>query len=313
VVLITDDGPFVYGTCVFCSAGLPWARKARTICDRRECKSAASAASGRQAAARARRRQIEAAERTCTGPCGRTLPQDRDHYSIRKRDDDGTIRWDAQCKRCRNEQHRRRYAERADYRAKKLADARRQRDRERALMEADPDFAAEQRQRKREWQAAYRAAHPDRIRKWQARYRRSVKRSPTKLRRKREGQRIGYRLRAERAGRTVRVRTVERDRDEQRQHYGRLPVAPLAEAVERHIARELAVFGATGAANITRESIAESLGTTARTLSAWKPDDDGTAERVLVKFDTADAILQALGLHPFDVWQDPDVLALWGC
>lgn len=243
--------------------------------------------------------------------CGEVKPWNAEHFypCHRGRSEDAPAhRFDSWCKDCRRRASRESHARRRD-----AANATNEAARLRRLASETPEQRADRLERQRQSSERYRKADPERFARLQAEARARVMADPVRRAKRNEAARLRYRMQAEREGRDVRPRTRERDRDEGRTRYGRLPAAPLAAAVERHIARELAVFGATGAANITRESLAESLGTTARTLSAWREDEDGNAERQRVAFDTADAILQALGLHPFDVWDDPDVLALWGC
>jgi hypothetical protein len=307
VVGLTAEGsPFVHGLCGVCDDPLPAPRRA--ICDRRSCKSAASALGGRRASARGRRRRkADAAERTCAGPCGRTLPQDRAHFAIRGLRDDGTVRgWDAGCKSCRREAQRARYRERPEYRDAKLRQAVEQRDRIKARMEVDAEFRDAERARGRAYQRDYARRHPERVKAWQAGYRRKVAADPELRRRKRENERIDARLRAERQGRTIRARESVRVRDEAQVAHPPLPARELGEAVEWHITRALSTSW-HAETSATRETLAEGLGTTARTVRAWL-----TGERATVRFDTADAVLTALGLAPFDVWDDPDVLALFG-
>jgi hypothetical protein len=253
--------------------------------------------------ARRRAAQPSPTERTCP-QCSRTLPLDADHFYVDKRAPDGSVvkfaRWCKECKRA--------YQSVGKFAAKDLG---RRREQHRKLMEAakdDPELMARIRAERARRGRECRASNPERVRAAQRRYREKLKADPERLRAQRESRRIAERLRRERQGKPLKpTRWKEAERDEHRHAISPVPAKPLAEALERRMVRMLHEANTGGDSGVSRESIAESWGASERSIRAWRE-----GEREKVQFNVADRLLVATGLLPWDVWDDPDVLALWG-
>lgn len=305
---MTVDGPFVFGQCVVCDAGLPTVRKGnrpRKLCDDPACKSEYASYTRRRAAVRHRTAPLPDT-RKCNG-CRRRLPLNLEHFASVGKTPEGRPRYQGTCKRCRNRRARARYRKNAAYRERQRAKAAEQHAEHKRRMAEDPDYATAVRDHEAKKRRQWRRENPEDAREARRAYDARVAADPKRLQARRENSRIRRRLRAEAAGRSMeslnRVRSV-RERDEAHSRMGRLPARELGEAIERRRGGE------------DLETFAQGLGTTARTIYAWLPREgqDGETlppERELVQFDVADAILTALGLHPWDVWSDGDVLALW--
>lgn len=291
---MTPDGsPFVFGTCVVCEVGLERprrGRKLRTLCGERECRAEFAGYSVRRAAVR-RRSEPGPTERKCPGPCGRTLPVGPEHFAAHGRLPDGSPKYVGRCKDCRNADARARYARDREYAERKRAQTAARVEAERLRAAQDPAFAAGLRAQRAEQRRRWRRENPELARAARKRHHDRVQADPARRLAALETRRITTRLRAEQEGRTVRARRHERERDER--PMPTLPARPLAEALLRLLP------GGHG-------EVAAAVGMNARTLYAWK-----SGERDLVAFDDADTILLRAELLPFDVWEDPDVLALW--
>jgi hypothetical protein len=306
---------FPYGTCAICDGGLPRPRKPsqpRTICDAPACISEHRRFAARRGNAPRSRRKREATTRACP-QCARDLPLSPDHWYVDRRNEDGSIAalsiWCKVCKRwyqmvgrwVRQELAEQGRLTRAMARHAVL----------RRMIDEEPDLLARAMARRAATLNAYRSRHPEMVAAQGRRQRERVKADPVRLRRRRESRRIASRLRRERQGQPLNQRSChEAERDEQQAgiRVPMVPAKPLADVLERRMAAMLHEAWAGGDAAVSRETLAESWGTTDRSLRAWR---DG--ERQTMHFNVADALLVAMDLLPWDVWDDPDVLALWPC
>ena len=118
---------------------------------------------------------------------------------------------------------------------------------------------------------------------------------------------MAYALRAERRGEVV--HGYERSHHERGGFRFRVPARALGSVVEEYIQRQLSNTYCPDDADIntTRELVAKTLGTTARTVYAWR-----SGERIWVGLDMADRILLALGLNWWEVWDEPEPPAVSG-
>lgn len=177
------------------------------------------------------------------------------------------------------------------------------------------------RERRRAAEAAYKARRmaedPEgeraRRRELQRQARERRKKNPAAMRRYRETARMDARLRAERAGRTMRSSEKVRERDEVAA--GRmpfLPAKPLGDVLEARIQKALAgreYGGVEGSTQPTRETVCQGYGATIRDLLDWK-----SGRREGVRFDTAERVMIALDLLWFDIWppeEFPEVAAVF--
>lgn len=155
----------------------------------------------------------------------------------------------------------------------------------------------------RECQRSYRRENVALVSAAQRRWRDKVLADPVRHEASLEARRIRQALRRERDGKPLRTRVRhEREVSEQleRNHLPSLPARPLGEAVMRR-ARIVACQE-----DIDKETVVAGWGGSLRSVSAW-----ATGDRELVQFDVADALLTNAGLHPWDVWDDPAVLAVF--
>lgn len=150
------------------------------------------------------------------------------------------------------------------------------------------------------WNADWRRRNVERSRGYQKAYRERIRKDPQRWRAHLENQRISYRLRQERRGRpleAIRPGAVPDVRGDG----GLVPVAPLVPFVRAWLATLDLPEGDEGSSAVTQ------IGVQGRRWFDWR-----TGRATMIRFDVADRVIVALDLLPFDVWDDPDVLALWG-
>lgn len=282
-------GPFVYGTCAVCVAGLPRpnrSRKLRVICpDNPECKRQVSVYAARRAHAVIRRRPARDT-RTCS-VCGETKPLDGEHFYPRSKTKG---LWDYWCKTCRLEKSRQSHARHRERRNEAHRVAHRNR-----VENETPEQRAERLERIRLSSERYRRRHPERFARLQAESHQRAMEDPVRRARFFESRRIRYRLKAASEGREVAARSpVSSGRGR------RVPVAPIALAVAEWANRRLTCsFTADGMPGADLESLIAGLGTSARTVRRWQSGESPTAN-----FDVADAVVTGMECLWFDVY-DP--------
>jgi hypothetical protein len=287
-----------YGPCAFCPTMLPPPKcrpsRPRSICDDAECRRQASVYGARILNVRlARKRTEPKREHTCA-QCGETKPFTHEFFFVDKRDaETGEIvrlsRW---CKECKRRYQRKQLAD-ADWRAHRNERTRALHAIRMAEAANDPQLMVELRAAWAAKERAWRARNPEASRASGRRYREKLKKDPARVRRQRENARIAYRLRKERAGRSLseRMRT-EGLRDDANHRIHRLPSLELAAAIDRWLAGE-------------SEDAVQALGIDSRMLRAWR-----SGEYTTVLFDVADRVLLAMGLPWWEVWSSDDERAV---
>jgi hypothetical protein len=167
---------FPYGRCAVCDGGLPRPRqesRPRVICDEPECRLAAARYGS---AIGIRRRARIYAERygdrttyTCS-LCGVEKPLTLEHFTVDKRNPDGTVarwaRWCRPCKRGQWKAYRQRHADRVRQHYREASAMRADR------MKSDPEYAERVRAVQRQAAAKRRRLKADVVREQNAAYRR---------------------------------------------------------------------------------------------------------------------------------------------
>jgi Zn ribbon nucleic-acid-binding protein len=158
----------------------------------------------------------------------------------------------------------------------------------------DPEKWARRNASKRAWEKR----HPARSREAQRRYEERLRADPVRWARHLENKRMQYRLRQERAGRSLDAIKTQPAPTIRESRINRVPAAPLAAAIDRYARRN----------GLELAEVCESAGIDPRNQYGW-----GHGERDTVQFDVADRVLQALGLLWFDVWDydDPAARRAW--
>lgn len=260
-------------TCYACVTVKPWAAfepRAR-VC--RDCHAE------RQRIAQAKRRpKTKAGYRTCCD-CHELKPLTvahfyRDTYRSKR---EGRVEFMRNCRAC----HIRRVNERA-----------------KRKREADPEG---RRAKEAEWQREWRARNPERSREYKRRHYARVRKDPVRWQARLEANRMFYRLRAEREGRSLAEITARLTSDRERL-FGFVPVAPLIPLVSAYVA----AYARESDGGRDEAAALADLGLTSRRWWAWR-----TEEATQTHLELADAVLTGLGLNPWDVWEGDD-LKVWG-
>lgn len=304
---------FPYGTCAICDGGLPAPRKPsqpRTICDAPACVSEHRRFAARRGNAPRARRARQATTRACP-QCARDLPLSPEHWYVDRRNEDGSIAaFSIWCKACKCwYQTLGRWARMELAEQGRLTRAMSRHAVLRRMLDEEPDLLARALARRAAGLNAYRSRRPEMVAAQGRRRRARIKADPARLRRQREDRRIASRLRREREGKPLNQRSRHEAAHEDRLHaIPAVPAKPLADALERRMAAMLHEAWTGGEAGVSREGIAAAWGTCERSIRAWS-----NGERQTMHFNVADALLVATDLLPWDVWDDPEVLALWPC
>lgn len=203
--------------------------------------------------------------------CRETKDLERDFYKARREMLGKPGDWGYQCKGCKQKQLK--------------ALERRQR----ADPEKGPVLRAYYARLAREW----RARNPERDRARRKAYEERLRKDSMRYTRRLENKRIEYRLRAERAGRTVRNLPARMGAEPS----PNLPAPPLAELLDGMAQQYEGGVAALG----------EALGFSPRNLYGWRE-----GQRPYVKFHVADRILTNAGVAWWEVWTEeryPDLHA----
>lgn len=285
------------GTCRICGGPTPPHSnpgKKRKVCDDPECLHAVRADAARKArAVYVARHNVQARTHYTCSSCGKEKPLTPEHFYVERRDPDtgAVVAWARWCIPCKLERSRTSNLTPAQLEQRNKA-ARLAYRRRLVKLKRDPSELAEARAKWRMRSRVWRAANPAKAREAQRRYMRKVKSDPQLRRAVLERSRMAGRLRREREGIPLEAQRGGNASNHLRERpMPELPALPVAGAILRRLERT----------SVGRDEICATLGISGRTLYAWK-----SGERQSCMFPEADAVLVALGLNWWDVWDCDD-------
>lgn len=222
--------------------------------------------------------------------CRRSLPEDAENFTIKKRGTDGSVvQWDWLCREDRRARN--------NARARRVPLERRQAIyRQRYLREkADAEKAARRRARQREIQKRYRDRHPERERESKRRWEAKVRANPQRYAERLADNRMNYWLRKERNGTPLEIAETKNASGPD------LPLGPLVDALLRKMERLGITIDIGNNLDDGYERFCDSIGLSPRTMLAWR-----TGARSMVRLSTLEKILANTDWHWWDVYGPGD-------